>query len=303
MNPALDKTAEVAALLPGALNRLENVRVDAGGKGVNVSKMVTVLGGETLCTGFVGGQPGRELRFRIDALDIPNDFIEVGSTTRTNLKVVAARGGLTELNEPGIDVTEQEMDALLEKVLFLAGRGGIVVLSGSLPRGADPDTYRRFAAALRRAGCAVVVDADGEAFRRALEAPPQVIKPNRFELLQYCGLPQDTPTEQLPGLCRPLLEKGVEWVALSMGGDGAMFFTPHQAARAMALPVKVRSTVGAGDSMVGALAYALEAGLGFEQTVRLAMAASNGAVATEGTNPPTLETVNELKRQVEILPL
>jgi 1-phosphofructokinase len=149
----------------------------------------------------------------------------------------------------------------------------------------------------------VVVDADGEAFRQALEAPPQVIKPNRFELLQYYGLPKDAPDEKLPALCRPLLDKGVEWVALSMGSDGAMFFTPRKAARALALDLPVRSTVGAGDSMVGALAYALEAGLGFEDTIRLAMAASGGAATTEGTNPPSLQLVEELKMKVDIRPI
>ncbi|MDR0397253.1 MAG: 1-phosphofructokinase [Oscillospiraceae bacterium] len=303
MNPALDKTARVETLLPGGLNRLESVRVDAGGKGVNASRMVSVLGGETVCTGFIGGQSGRELCGRVEALGIPCDFIEVEGVTRTNMKVMDARGGLTELNEPGISASDRDMDALLEKTAALVDGSGVAVLSGSLPRQASLDTYRRFASALRRAGCAVIVDADGEAFRLALEAPPLVIKPNRFELLQYCGLPQDTPAERLPGLCRALLDKGVEWVVLSMGGEGAMFFTPRQAVWSKALPVKVRSTVGAGDSMVGAIAYALEAGLDFEQTVRLAMAASGGAVAVEGTNPPGLDTVNELKRKVELHPL
>lgn len=298
MNPALDKTAEITQLVPGELNRLQNVRIDAGGKGINVSKMIAVLGGQSVCTGFVGGASGRELCRRIDALQIANEFLTVENTTRTNLKVVDTDGRLTELNEPGIQVTEPEISALLCKVQLLAGKGDIVVLSGSLPYGADADIYRLFVQSLRENGCKVILDADSEAFRKALAVPPHMIKPNRFELLQYYGLPGDTPDERLPELCRPLLQKGMEWVVLSMGSEGAMFFTPQISVKARALPVKIQSTVGAGDSMVGAMAYALEMGLPFEETVRLAMAASIGAVTTLGTNPPSLEIVQELKEQI-----
>lgn len=303
MNPALDKTAQVPQLIPGALNRLTNIRVDAGGKGVNVSKMAAVLGGKTVCTGFVGGKSGQELCDRLDKLGLPNDFLVVEGTTRTNLKVVDAQSGLTELNEPGICVTPKDLDTLLKKTISLAGAGGIVVLSGSLPQGADTNTYCTFTTRLREAGCTVVVDADGEAFRKALQAPPHVIKPNRFELMQYYNLPENTPDDQIPDLCAPLLNKGISWVVVSMGAEGAMFFTPQHQARAEVLPVKVSSTVGAGDSMVGAIVYAMQAGLNFEETVRLAMAASIGAVTTPGTNPPTLELVKQLQSQIKIQPI
>lgn len=300
MNPALDKTAEVVQLLPGELNRLENVRVDAGGKGVNVSKMISVLGGHSVCTGFVGGESGRELCRRLDEMAIPNDFIPTSGATRTNLKVVDSQRNLTELNEPGIRVTDAEFELLLDKIHSLAGKRGIVVLGGSLPLEADADTYLHFTSELRKAGCTVLVDADGNAFHEALKAPPHIIKPNRFELLQYYNLPDNTPDSTLPSLCLPLLEKGVTMVALSMGKDGAMFFTKEQSAKAKALPVDAHSTVGAGDSMVGALAYSLENKLNFEETVRLAMACSIGAVTTMGTNPPGLDLVRNLTPQIQI---
>lgn len=303
MNPALDKTATVRTLLPGALNRLSDVRTDAGGKGVNVSKMIHVLGGRSVCTGFVGGDAGRELCRRLTEAGLENDFLPADGTTRTNLKIMDSARGLTELNEPGIFVRGEELDALLQKVLALAGPGGTVVLGGSLPQGAPPTTYLSFARALRQASCTVILDADGPAFKLAMEAPPHIIKPNRFELLQYCDLPESTPDEALPGLCRSLLAAGVEFVILSMGGDGAMFFTREQQAKAAALPVEVRSTVGAGDSMVGAVAYARAQGLGFEDTVRLAMACSIGAVTTPGTNPPAPELIGQLKQQIRLQPV
>jgi 1-phosphofructokinase len=299
MNPALDRTVETDHLRPGELNRLNSVRVDAGGKGVNVSKLVAVLGGETVCTGFVGGESGRELVRRIEALGIKHDFIELDGATRQNFKVVDADGRLTEFNEPGVAASEEELDALLEKTIILA-RGGVAVLSGSLPRGADAGIYGRFTERLRAEGCRVVLDADGEAFGRGIEARPHAIKPNRFELLQYCGLPDDTPDDRLPSLCRELVGRGIDLVVLSMGENGAMFFSRARTVKAPALPIKVRSTVGAGDSMVGAVACALNAGLDFDEMVRLAMAASAGAAAQAGTGFPSLETINKLKEQVQI---
>lgn len=303
MNPALDKTAAVRTLLPGALNRLEDVRIDAGGKGVNVSRMIRVLGGRSVCTGFVGGDTGRELCRRLSEAGLENDFLPAGGVTRTNLKVVDGAGRLTELNEPGVLVDAAALDALLQKVLALAGQDGIVVLGGSLPQGAPAATYRTFARALRAAGCTVLLDADGDAFKLAMEAPPHIVKPNRFELLQYCGLPESTPDAALPGLCRSLLAAGAEFVILSLGGSGALFFTRGQEARAAALPVKVLSAVGAGDSMVGAVACARAQGLDFEQTVRLAMACAIGAVTTPGTNPPPAALVKTLQRQIELRPV
>lgn len=300
MNPALDKTAEVDKLVPGELNRLKSVRVDAGGKGVNVSKMISALGSESVCSGFIGGGAGQELCALIDNMGIKRDFLEAKGLTRTNLKVVDANSALTELNEPGIEVTDKDLAELYDKILALSVPGDIIAFCGSLPQGADTDTYYSFAKRLRDLGYKIIVDADGESFKRAMEAPPHIVKPNRFELLQYYNLPQDTPDDALPELCEKMLEKGLEWVALSLGKEGAMFFNGQYSAKAKALPVKALSTVGAGDSMVGALAYSLQENLSFEDTVSLAMGASIGAVATLGTNAPSLETVNTLRRQIKI---
>ena len=303
MNPALDKTAGLPKLVPGALNRIASVRLDPGGKGVNVSRVVRELGGKSVCTGFVGGDTGRTLVRLLGERGLRAEFLPADGVTRTNLKIVEPDGALTELNEPGFPVTQEALDALLARIRRLAGKTGIVVLSGSLPGGADPGIYRDFTRELKAAGCRVLVDADGEAFRLALEAAPALVKPNRFELLQAFGLPQDTPDGRLPELCGKLIEKGVGLVILSLGADGAMFFTQGEALRAAGLRVPVRSTVGAGDSMVGAAAFAMERGLPLRELARLAMAASAGAVTTEGTNPPSLETVRELEQNVILTPL
>jgi 1-phosphofructokinase len=302
LNPALDKTASVDSMRPNALNRLRDVRIDAGGKGVNVSAMVKNLGGRTLATGFAGGSTGDELLARISERGIDHDFVRIGAMTRINLKVMDGEGRLTELNEPGPVILQEEWEQLERKLIGLASGGNLFVLSGSLPGGLPADTYQRLCITLGSAGAPVFVDADGEAFRLALEAPPGYIKPNRYELLQCFGREKDkAPSESLLlELCGNLLDRGVRLVALSLGAEGALFVSAEGCWRGEALPVPVRSTVGAGDSMVGALAYGLDRGLPLEECLALSMAASNGAVTTEGTRAPEAPVVEDLLKQVRL---
>ncbi|WP_312641267.1 PfkB family carbohydrate kinase, partial [Hydrogenoanaerobacterium sp.] len=158
LNPALDKTVEVDSLLLGGLNRLRNVTIDAGGKGINVSKMISALGGQSIATGYVGGSSGDELLHRLEKLKIQHSFVSVQDTTRTNLKVVSAEG-VTELNEPGVQVTESEHTSLRRKLLSYSAPDTLYVLSGSLPRNADRSLYKTLTQELRSTGAKVFVDA------------------------------------------------------------------------------------------------------------------------------------------------
>jgi 1-phosphofructokinase len=306
LNPALDKTARVDVMKPNTLNRLRDLALNAGGKGVNVSAMIHSLGGESLAVGFAGGGTGKELLSLIAQRGLHADFVPVAAATRTNLKVVDNDGALTELNEPGPHISGDEWAALERKLADLAEKGSTVVLSGSLPAGLGKDTYKKLSAMLRQGGAAVFLDADGEAFKLALEnepdAIPDYVKPNRFELLQYFGIADDDRVSdgKLTELCCSLLDKGIRLVALSMGADGAIFANKNGVWRSPALRVPIRSTVGAGDSMTGALVYSFARGLTDEQGFALAMAASAGACTTEGTNPPDRALVDRLLKQTRI---
>ena len=300
MNPSIDKTAEIAELKPGGLNRLGNIIVDAGGKGINVSKMIKALGMESVATGFLGGNTGMEIENMLRLQDIKTDFINIKQTTRTNFKVLSPDYGITEFNEPGAEITAGEMSALREKLLAYAGPGTIFVFSGSLPRGAGGDAYFMLAKDVKAAGASVFIDADGEAFSEALAAKPDFIKPNKFELSQYFGVNDDLPPEKYAGLCGRLIERGIRTVALSMGKQGAVFAAREETLYAPGLSVRALSTVGAGDCMVGALACAFEKGLRLRDAAVLAMAASAGAVTTHGTKPPPKSLVDELMPLVKL---
>jgi 1-phosphofructokinase len=298
MNPALDKTAETAEIVPGGLNRLSNVVVDAGGKGINVSKMIAALGGESVATGFLGGGSGGQIARMLEIPGVTPDFIRIAFQTRTNLKVHSKESGITEFNEPGAELAPDDMPALKEKLLGLASPGACFVFAGSLPRNAPADTYKQLISAVKAKAASAFLDADGEAFRLALEAEPDFIKPNKFELLQYFGVAGEPSLAECARLCRRLIGKAGR-AALSMGAEGAVFVSQEETLYAPGLKVKALSTVGAGDSMVGAFAYAAQKAMGFKEAAALAMAASAGACTTEGTKPPSREIVDALLKQVK----
>lgn len=300
MNPAIDKTVEIGEFQHGGLNRIRKVEYDAGGKGINVSKTIRELGLDSIAVGFLGGNNGKTIANVLNEKEIRNDFIWVDGETRTNTKVYEENGELTELNEPGPVIAEEQVEELLKKLEGYAGEETLVVLSGSVPAGVDKGIYARITRRMHAKGAKVLLDADGELLGNALGAGPDIIKPNRVELEEYAGLDYRASEEELLKIAEKLQDFGIETVAVSMGKSGALFVSGQYQAKCPALSVKAHSTVGAGDAMVAALAYAWEKNLEKEEMVKICMAASAGAVTTIGTKPPSRETVDELIKQVQI---
>lgn len=304
LNPAIDKTVEIEELKRGGLNRITRSIYDAGGKGINVSKTIDALGGTSAAVGFLAGNAGKNLVSMLEGYQIQCDFIWVDGETRTNTKVFEKDGRLTELNESGPEITKEQVEALLEKLDQYADENALFVLSGSIPASMDRSVYRTIIERVHKKGAKVLLDADGEAFRLAAEAAPDIVKPNIEELKAFIN--QARPgmnTEHDAESCiregiRLLTDLGIGMVILSMGADGARFFwSGKEAVRYPALPVKIHSTVGAGDAMAAAWAYATERGMCLEEKAELAMAVSAGAVMTEGTKPPSKELVEQLLQQ------
>lgn len=300
LNPAVDKTADLTHFEHGGLNRLTNVINDAGGKGINVSKTIKALGGETIATGFLGGSAGILIEHALTDLGISHDFIKVEGNTRTNLKVVEQNGFVTELNEPGPEISEQNMKDFEEKLLSYANPDTIFVFAGSIPASVNKDSYCELIRLVIQKGSKVFLDADGELFVKGLKARPTIIKPNKAEVEEHFGMESSATEDELISMGKRLLEEGPEFVAVSRGAMGALFFTKEAVYSCAGLKVDAHSTVGAGDAMVAALTYGMDQKLSLPECIRLGMATSAGAVTTKGTKPPTRELVDELMKQVEI---
>jgi 1-phosphofructokinase len=300
MNPAMDKTAELDCLVRGGLNRSKRTLYDAGGKGINVSKTIQALGGKSVAAGFLGGRTGQKIADMLKKEEISQDFVWVDGETRTNTKIAEADGRVTELNEPGPWIAEEKTEELIEKLAGYAGEETLFVLSGSVPPGVDGQIYARIIRRVHEKGAAVLLDAGGELFRNAVLECPDMVKPNRCELEEYAGYDSGASEAALKKAAAELQAKGTGTVAVSLGKEGAYFLGKSYEAVCPALPVRVCSTVGAGDAMAAALALAWEKKLDREEMLRLCMAVSAGAVTTPGTRPPEKKLVEELAQKVKI---
>ena len=300
LNPALDKTVEIPGMALDTVNRITSMRTDPGGKGINVSKVIAKLGGESCAVGILGGESGRTLLAALEREGLRTHFRFVEGQTRTNLKIIdRALHTNTDINEPGLTVSPADLDALLRDLLGMVREGDVVVLAGSLPQGAPQDTYRVWTAACREKGARVCLDADGVLLAEGLKAAPYLIKPNEDELSRLVGH-RLTDTDELIAEGRRLLKGGVTRVVISLGERGALYLRGNEVLYAEGLSVPVGSTVGAGDSVVAALAYADSLGMSDEDAVRLSTATGAANVMCSGTQPAEREAVEKLLPQVKI---
>ena len=300
LNPALDKTVRVPNFVIDQVNRITWLRQDAGGKGINVSKVIAKLGGESTAIAVLAGQTGQWIANALDENNIKVQAIAVPGETRTNLKVVdAERDTNTDINEPGPEVTDDLLNQALADVISKTSDGDIAVLSGSLPRGASTDTYARWTHAMRSAGLKVYLDADGAALSAGLEQNPYFTKPNDHELSAMLGR-ELVDVDAIATAASEIVAGGIDTVCVSMGGNGAVYATTNEVWYAGPVKVKVGSTVGAGDSVVAAFAFADAQGLSTEDTLRLAMATGAANVMESGTQAADRSVVDSLIKKVQL---
>lgn len=298
LNPAVDKTVEVDNCTINSVNRVSSIKLDAGGKGINVSKVVKSLNGETISLGVLAGKTGEFIKNYLDTEKIENDFVFVPGETRTNIKIVdKVKNTNTDINEPGNSISEDDIKIIKEKIFSLAKKDDILVLSGSVPQGIEKNIYELWIKEAKELGVKTILDADGELLKNGIKSAPYLIKPNIHELEQLFDVKVDG-IDQTIKLCKSIFDYGVEMIAVSLGCDGALFMNREKTIHAHGLKVKVKSTVGAGDSMVAALAYALDKGYSFERAVTLSVASATAGVMTEGTTAGNLNDILNIEKQV-----
>ena len=300
LNPAIDKSLTVPRFEVGKTNRGEVRRADAGGKGINVAKALKQFGAEVCALGFVARSNGHFILEALAADGIPADFTQVPGETRVNLKIHdPVYGTETEINEPGFQAHPEHLEALKQKIREYSPRSDVMVFSGSLPPGAPPETFAELITIASALGAKCMLDTAGPALRHGLEAKPLLLKPNRAEVEELLQMRLRTHRE-LAEAARKLLELGAEEAVVSMGADGAVAAAAHNLLWAHPPAVAPRSSVGAGDAMVAALAYGEVEHLSFRDSFRLAMAASAAAVTMEGSKVADLALVQSLLPQVRI---
>ena len=272
-NPAIDRTI------------YENKEVfDIGGKGINVSKVLRELGAKSIATGFVGKDNKDLVINDLNSLEIENHFIEVDGKVRTNTKRII-NNNLIEENEDGPTIKQNDIDRLFSYLNSFNNE--LVIISGSAPSSADKNIYKDMIELLKKNNNYVILDCDKDLFRNALKAKPNVIKPNKDEICKY--LNTDYDEDKVIEECKKL---GIDLICLSLGADGAIFIG-NDIYKCNPLKIEYSSAVGAGDTMVAAIAYSKVNNYDMERTMQLAMATASAACETEGTKPPKYSNIAE----------
>ncbi len=295
VNPALDKSTSCKGLVADHKIRCDAPTFEAGGGGINVSKAVTKLGAESLCVFTSGGSAGELIEKLLQKENIKTDTIPVSKWTRENLVVQDTNTNQQfRFGFPGNPLTKDEISAITDKIKKHKCR--YLVASGSLNEGLPTDFYQQIASIAKENNSKLVVDTSGEALKKVLETGVYLVKPNIGELAKLIG-ENRLEADEAEDAARVLIDKGnAEIVVVSLGPQGAVLVSKNERHYISAPNVAKRSTVGAGDSMVGGMVWALSQNKSLKEVIQWGVACGSAATISEGTQLFTTEDAQRLFR-------
>ncbi|PNZ27982.1 fructose 1-phosphate kinase [Staphylococcus petrasii] len=293
-NPSIDYIMFTDGFELKGLNRAKATYKFAGGKGINVSRVLKTLGVQSTALGFAGGFPGDFIANTLQQSDIKTDFIKVDDDTRINVKLKS--GDETEINAPGPNVTDEQFQALLTQIKQTTSEDTVIV-AGSVPKSIPSDAYAQIASITQQTGAKLVVDAEKDLVNTVLKYQPLFIKPNKDELEEMFNMTV-TSDEDVVKYGREILKEGAQSVIISLGGDGAIYIDDKRSIKAQNPKGQVVNTVGSGDSTVAGMVAGLESGLSLEDAFQQAVASGTATAFTEDL--ATIEDIENIKSQVTV---
>jgi 1-phosphofructokinase family hexose kinase len=298
LNPAVDRELTVPAMEFDSVLRATKTQVDFGGKGINVSRLLRGMGVPSTAVGLAGGKAGEILLAGLQTLGIDTDFVWVAGETRTNVSIVTEAGGhYLKVNEQGPVIEPARQQALLDKIGGLAGPGDWWVLAGNLPPGVPDAFYAQIIAVLNGQGAQTLLDTTGEALRLGCQAKPFLVKPNAEEARALTGRPMATPLEIAAGAAA-IRALGAQNVVISLGKAGALLQTASSTWLVHSPAVTERNPIGAGDSMVGGLVWALTRGQKLPDALGWGVASGAATASLSGTEVGSPQLIEALLARV-----
>lgn len=283
LSPVIDKSTSVGALAPEKKLRCTEPKFEPGGGGINIARAINQLGGSALAIYPAGGHAGHFLKALLDEQGLQSEVIEVAAPTRENLIVVEeSTNNQYRFGMPGAPITEAELEQCFAAVARQDDMEYLVA-SGSIPPGVTDDVFARLASIAKEKGARFIADTSGPALRAAAGEGVFLLKPNLAELSSLVGR-NEIHLEKVDDVARELIrEGGCELVAVSLGPAGAVLVTSEYVYMVTPPPVRKRSTVGAGDSMVAGLVLALAEGKDLSEVLCFGVAAGTAATMNPGT--------------------
>lgn len=298
LNPTIDKTVYLHEFHYGKTNRPYRSLEDGAGKAINAAVVLKELGHEVTCIGLLYSTDGEIIQKRLETHGIHYQFLETEGRSRINMKIFDdSKKVVTEINEKGSRVDEKKLQMIANKILAAVKNKDTVFLSGSLPEGCEPSFYAELISALKAKGARCVLDADGEALALGIEAKPFFIKPNRDELQSLYNA-ENMDIQGIARLAQKIVQRGIPYVMVSLGIEGALLVSGTQAYYAAAPEVEVKSTVGAGDSMLAASALLLEGDM--ETALMSGVAAAAASIMKEGTQLMKFDDYSSLLEKIKV---
>lgn len=299
LNPAIDLVLGTERFEFGDRAFVTAEAETAGGKGINAARVIRAYGGEVLALAPIGGRRGCRFQALLGADGLPAELVKVQGETRRNVAVTDAAGVTLKLDQRGRPLSDSELRRIEAAVERQLPSLDWLMLTGSLPPGTPSDTYRRLASRARRAGARVLVDTSGPALAEALEAGPDVVKPNRSEAAALLG--RELPTVDDAALAaREIRAMGATRVVLSLGEQGAVAATRLGALLATPPLAGTGCPVGAGDVLAAACVWAMDRGEPFEEAFRWGVAAATVAASRPGLEFGTPAEADALRRRIEV---
>lgn len=293
-NPSIDYIMFTDGFTLKGLNRAKDTYKFAGGKGINVSRVLKTLDVSSTALGFAGGFPGEFISNVLQQSDINTDFIKVNEDTRINVKLKS--GDETEINAPGPNVTSDQFEALLNQIRNTS-KEDTVIVAGSVPKSIPSDAYAQIAKITQETGAKLVVDAERDLVNTVLKYHPLFIKPNKDELEEMFDVTIKSDQDVVK-YGREIVKNGAQSVIISLGGDGAIYIDEKRSIKAQNPQGDVVNTVGSGDSKVAGMVAGLESGLTIEEAFRQAVASGTATAFNEDL--AVKEDIEKIKSQVTI---
>lgn len=298
INPSLDKSTHFTGLIAEQKIRCEKPRYDAGGGGINVSKAISKLGGNSTCIFTSGGSTGEMLEELLRKEKIESIAIKTKNWTRENfIAFENTTKAQYRFGFPGNEFFENEKEKILQTINDL--KTDYLVISGSLNEGLPSDFYKKIAAIAKESNVKVIVDTSGEALKKVIETGVYLIKPNIGELAKLIGV-ERLELPDVEKAAKQLIEnKSAEIVVVSLGAEGAILVTKDETHLVKAPKVEKKSTVGAGDSMVGGLVWALSKNKTLKEVIQIGVCCGTAATMNEGTQLFKVEDVKKLIKEIQ----
>ena len=300
LNPAVDKIIILDKLKLGKLNRVKDAEALAGGKGINVSEVLSALNVDNTALAIVGGDNGNSINNYLQKRGVKTDFQWSEINTRQNLKIKENNSNReTEINETG-RVTKEDIKAFKKNIEKYLTADNTIVLSGSLPEGVKKNIYAELIEKAAAKEAKVILDSSGEEFKLAINKAPYLVKPNLAEIENLLSTNMESDADLKKG-AEYLLKKGIKIVMISLGAEGAFIASKDEAYRLQTPEVEVaQTTVGAGDTMVAGLAAEIDKNASLKETAVYASALATVFVKSGSIEKINAELLNKIRESIQV---